>query len=191
MDRRITHGKKIAAAAQPAVPAGERKDFRKGDTVIYGANGVCEIDEITTQSFCGEDREYYVLRSVYCAGETVFVPTDNAALTGKMYPALTRDEIDGLLNGLPADAPAWIESDDERKNRFAEILTSGDRAALIGMIRTLYAHREKQEKKGKKLHLADERSFREGEKLLNEEFAHVLQIQPGEVADYIREKLGA
>ena len=191
MDRRITHGKKTAAAKQPAVPAGERKVFRKGDTVIYGANGVCEIDEITTQSFCGEDREYYVLRSVYCAGETVFVPTDNAALTGKMYPALTRDEIDGLLNGLPADAPAWIESDEERKVRFAEILTSGDRKALIGMVRALHDHKIQQEKRGKKLHLADERCYREGEKLLHEEFAHVLQIPPDQVADYIRERLEA
>lgn len=191
MDRKTARGRIDAAALRPEAPAGKRKVFHKGDTVIYGASGICEIDEITTQSFCGEDREYYVLRSVYCAGETVFVPTDNDSLTEKMYPALTREEIDRLLNGLPTDAPAWIESDNERKNRFSEILTSGDRAALIGMIRSLHDHREQQEKKGKKLHLADERSFREGEKLLNEEFAHVLQIAPGEVADYIREKLGA
>lgn len=175
--------------AQAVPAAGEIKVFHKGDTVIYGASGICEIDGIIRQSFCGEDREYYVLRSVYCAGETVFVPTDSAALTGKMYPALTKEEIDTLLTRLPADAPVWIESDDERKNRFAEILTSGDRIALLGMLRALWEHREKQEKKGKKLHIADERSFREGEKLLKEEFAHVLQIQPEQVPDYIREKL--
>ena len=186
---RSTNRKKTAA--QPVVPAGPCKVFRKGDTVIYGANGICEIDEITSQSFCGETREYYVLRSVYCAGEKVFVPTDSAALTGKMYPALTRAEIDDLLTGLPGTAPAWIDSDDERKAYFAEILTSGDRKALIGMIRALHDHKEKQEKRGKKLHLADERCYREGEKLLNEEFAHVLQIQPDQVADYIRGKLEA
>lgn len=190
MERRMVRNRKAAAAPQPRKPAGPGKSFHKGDTVIYGASGVCEIDEITIRSFCGENREYYVLRSVYCAGETVFVPTDNDVLTGKMYPALTRDEIDGLLTRLPADAPAWIESDDERKIRFAEILTSGDREALIGMIRSLYDHRERQEKRGRKLHLADERSFREGEKLLCEEFAHVLQIRPEQVADYIRKKLG-
>ena len=184
---RSTYRKKTAP--QPVVPAGPCKVFHKGDTVIYGANGICEIEEITSQSFCGETREYYVLRSVYCSGETVFVPTDSAALTGKMYPALTRDEIDSLLTALPPAIPAWIDADEERKNRFAEILTSGDRQALIGMVRTLHEHKQQQEKRGKKLHLADERCCREGEKLLHEEFAHVLQIPPDQVADYIRERL--
>lgn len=164
--------------------------FHKGDTVLYGENGLCRIDEISSQSFCGEMREYYVLRSLYCAGETVFVPTDNATLTGKMYPALTHDEIDALLRGIPETEPDWIESDDERKNRFDAILSSGDRGALIGMIRTLHAHKEKQEKRGKKLHIADERCYREGEKLISEEFAHGLQIEPAQVGEYIRGKLG-
>ncbi len=106
-----------------------------------------------------------------------------------MYPALTRDEIDSLLTALPPATPAWIDSDEERKARFAEILTSGDRQALIGMVRALHEHKQQQEKRGKKLHLADERCCREGEKLLHEEFAHVLQIPPDQVADYIRERL--
>lgn len=164
--------------------------FHKGDTVLYGGNGICAIDEISSQSFCGETREYYVLRSLYCAGETVFVPTDNATLTGRMYPALTRGEIDSLLCGMPKTEPDWIESDEERKARFDEILNSGDRGALLGMIRTLHTHKEKQEKRGKKLHIADERCYREGEKRISEEFAHVLQIDPAQVGEYIRTRLG-
>lgn len=184
---------------------GEKKNvFHKGDMVVYGGNGVCRIEEISRQSFCGETREYYVLRSLYCAGETVFVPTDNATLTGKMYPALTRDQIDALLLGLPetepygtettqsvttVSEPDWIESDEERKNRFDAILASGDRKALLDMLRTLYIHKEKQEKRGKKLHIADERCFREGEKRISEEFAYGLQIDPAQVGEYIRNVL--
>ncbi len=167
-----------------------KQTFRKGDIVLYGENGLYRIDEISSQSFCGETREYYVLRSLYCTGETVFVPTDNAALTGKMYPALTRGEIDALLGAMPETEPDWIESDAERKDRFDAILSSGDRGALLGMIRTLHTHKEKQEKRGKKLHIADERCYREGEKRINEEFAHGLQIDPTQVGEYIRCKLG-
>ncbi len=164
--------------------------FRKGDTVIYGSAGICMVEEISRQSFLGEEREYYQLSSLYANGERVFVPIDNPTLTSRMFPTLTRDQIEALLTSLPDTAPAWIESDDARKNRFAEILVSGDRAALLGMIYSLYDHRQRQEKKGKKLHIADERSFREGEKLLYGEFAHVLEIAPEEVPDYIRRKLG-
>jgi len=183
--------KKDIRKSQPAepVPADKKKTFRAGDTVIYGAYGVCEVSEVLEQSFHGETREYYVLRSVYCTGDTVFVPTDSTVLTDRMFPALTREEIDVLLAERPAKIPAWIESDEDRKRQFGEILTSGDRKALLGMVRSLYAHREKQEKRGRKLHIADEKCFRDGEKLLCEEFAHVLHITPDQAADYIRDKL--
>ncbi len=167
------------------------KRFHKGDTVIYGSAGICQVEEVSRQSFLGEEREYYVLCSLCTNGERVFVPVDNPALTDRMFPTLTKEQIDTLLSTLPSTAPVWIESDDARKNRFAEILVSGDRAALLMMIHSLYNHRERQEKKGKKLHMADERSFREGEKLLYGEFAHVLKMQPEDVPDYIRKRVGS
>lgn len=165
------------------------KRFHKGDTVVYGASGICRIDEITSQSFCGELREYYVLCSLYSVGEKVFVPTDNAVLTGRMVPVLTKEQIEEVLAGAGRNAPDWIESDEERKARFDEILCSGDRQALIGMVRTLHTHKEKQEKRGRKLHIADERCFREGEKRISEEFAYVLQIEPSQVGEYIRARI--
>jgi len=163
--------------------------FHPEDTVVYSTNGICTIGEITEQSFCGEKREYYVLHPIYDTGATIFVPTDNEELTGKMRRVMTKEEINALLNDIADSEEDWIESDTERKKQFDSILAGGDRRKLMQMIRTLYLHGQQQKKRGKKLHIADERCFREAEKILYEEFAHVLQISTEEVIPYIREQL--
>ena len=58
------------------------------------------------------------------------------------------------------------------------------------MIRALYIHREIIAKRGKKLHISDERQFHEAESRMNAELAHVLSIAPGEVPAYIAGKMG-
>ncbi|MBE6569823.1 MAG: CarD family transcriptional regulator [Ruminococcaceae bacterium] len=165
--------------------------FHTEETVVYGANGICTIGEITEQSFCGETRQYYVLHPVYDKGATIFVPVDNRELTAKMHRILTKDEVHALIGGLPEEADEWIENDGDRKRAFQEILESGDRKKLMGMIRVLYLRGEQQKKRGKKLHIADERAFREAEKILHEEFAHVLEIPTDQVVPYIASRLEA
>ena len=34
------------------------------DKVIYGANGVCEVTDITKMNMSGVEKEYYVLQSL-------------------------------------------------------------------------------------------------------------------------------
>ena len=116
---------------------------------------------------------------------------DNRELTAKMRRVLTVEEIDTLIDGMHEDPEEWIDNDGERKRVFQEILESGDRKKIMHMIRLLYLHREQQKKRGKKLHITDERTFREAEKILHEEFAHVLQIPTDQVVPYIAAKLEA
>ena len=53
----------------------------------------------------------------------------------------------------------------------------------------LYLHREALNGKGKRLRTNDEQMLRDAEKLLNDEFALVLNIKPREVPEYIRSRL--
>ena len=73
----------------------------KNDYVHYGAYGVCRVEDLRSMRFGpGEPlREYYVLRSVDQHGADIYVPADNAALTARMRPVLSREEIDRLLAG--------------------------------------------------------------------------------------------
>ena len=45
-----------------------------GQTVLYGANGVCSISEITTRKIGKEAIEYYVLKPMGMQASTVYVP---------------------------------------------------------------------------------------------------------------------
>ena len=66
---------------------------------------------------------------------------------------------------------------------------SGDRMSLIKMIKALYFHQQKQQEKGKRLRASDERFFTEAERILYDEFALVLNIEPEQVLPFIMEQV--
>ena len=163
--------------------------YQIGETVLYGTEGVCTIAEIREMKIGRERASYYVLQPVHREGATIFVPLANETLLAKMRPLLSATQIDGLLQRVSRDEPVWIEDAALRKEEFRRILTAGDRRELLGMIRVLYRRREALRRTGKHLRTNDEQTLRDAEKLLNDEFATVLHIEPHEVPAYIRARL--
>ena len=53
--------------------------FNKGEYVIYGNVGVCEIMDISTLDIHGapKDKLYYILKPLNQSKSTVFTPIDN------------------------------------------------------------------------------------------------------------------
>ena len=78
---------------------------------------------------------------------------------------------------MPKEKPNWIENEQERKAKYKEIIAKGDRRELIRLIKSVYLHGQKLKLTGKKLHVVDERFLKEAERLLYDEFAHVLKIE--------------
>ncbi|MBR6950402.1 MAG: CarD family transcriptional regulator [Oscillospiraceae bacterium] len=165
--------------------------FHVGEVVLYGAEGVFRVDEISPKKIGKAVTEYYVLRSLYRASNVMYIPVGHGGLEEKMYPVMSRQEIDDLIERIPSACVRWVENENERKLRFKEILSCGDRLAVAGLIRTLYEHRINQEKTGKKMHLSDERFLKDAERLLYDEIAHVMEIEPNQVASYIGDRLNA
>lgn len=163
--------------------------FKINDTVSYGTEGICKITEVTEKNFGGKLTEYYVLKPVYNDAATIFVPKQNKTLTQKMRRMLSPEEIYQMIHMLPKESLIWIEDEHERKNKYKEILARGDRKELVKLLKTLYLHQQEQQEKGKKLHMADERFFKEAEKLIYDEFALVLHIKREEVLPFILEQI--
>ena len=164
-------------------------EFRVNDAVLYGTEGVCRIAEIAEQNFMGESRLYYVLKPIYTGGATIFVPVDSVALTAKMRRVLSPGEIYALISTMPNEATLSLEDDNVRRDHCREILGSGDRTALVGMIKALYLRKQSQEARGREFHAVDERFLHDAEKILYDEFAHVLKIKRDQVLPFILEQI--
>ena len=164
--------------------------YQQGDQVVYGIHGVCVIHGITQQMVNRKRVEYYVLVPLNQPDARFYVPTQNQAAASKMRPLLKKDEIDALLKLDALENDCWISDENQRKQYYRELIVSGDRARLIGMIRSLYLHKENQLKQGRKFHMCDENFLRDAEKLLSSEFAFVLGIPQSDVGQYIQERMG-
>lgn len=172
---------------------GIRMMYQAGDTVIYGSQGVCRIAEISEQNYNGTAMLYYVLKPVLDERSTMYVPVHNEEAAGKLRSILSEAEVKELIQAMPDESTIaeWIDNDNARREHFKDILSRGERQELVTLIKTLYLHSQEQKRKGKRVQIADDRVMQEAEKMLYDEFAHVLGIKPEEVVPFIMEEIAS
>jgi len=154
--------------------------FDVGDVVIYGTEGVCIIQEVTTREFGDETLEYFMLQPLNKKAETVYVPKNNSNIQRRMRELLSPEEIQNLSKITVEDLSHWIVNDRERQAVYKEKLLYGTSEDLVQLIRTIYLHQIRMLEIGKKLHVQDERILKEAERILTEEVVYVLGITPEE-----------
>lgn len=164
--------------------------FEMNDMIIYGVQGVCKIEDIEERTFSGVRKTYFVLKPINEKGSTIYAPTDNEFVLKKMRRLLTIDEIHKLIDSMPEENAVWIENESERKVRYKEVLAGGAHLELIKMIKAIYTHKNECESEGKRLHMSDERFFKEAEQILYNEFQYVLHLDCKEdLMKYIFERI--
>lgn len=159
--------------------------YKVGDHVVYGSHGVCHILDTEERRIDGKTRHFFVLEPLEQPGTKFYIPSQNPTALAKLRPVMTRLELDTLLSSREARSEGWIEDENQRKQRYRELIVSGDCAALIRMISSLHRHRAEQIAAGRKFHMCDENFLRDAEKILNAEFAFILGIAPSEVSAYV------
>lgn len=163
--------------------------FKVGDVVVYESLGVCRVVDIRNERFAPlEEQQYYILQMVYGVKTTIYAPVGNENI--KIRKVLPRDEIISIIKAMPDEQSFWIDNEQERKETYGKIIKNGDRTMLIRLIKTLYEKKKEREKIGKNLYLSDDKLMKDAEQLLYEEFAYVLEIEPGEVLSYITGEIG-
>lgn len=165
--------------------------YNVNDIIIYGSQGACRIEEIVEKDFCGKKAMYYNLTLLCNENATIFVPVNNAALTSKMKRILTLDEVHEIIDNIPNEETIWIENENTRKEKYKEIILSGNRKDLVKLIKTLHLYKQEQLKKGKRLYSCDEIMLKEAEKLLYDEFALVLNIKRDAVLPFILDRINS
>jgi RNA polymerase-interacting CarD/CdnL/TRCF family regulator len=163
---------------------GELLMFKIDDYIVYGMTGVCKVVDIANESFIGkEKRKYYILSPVYNDTTVIKTPVENNKIA--IRKIISEDEVKSLINDSPNLNSLWIEDEKARNNQFKAILKRGKCDELITLIRSIYSNKGYTESIGKKVHKVDSDIMKEAERLINEEFAVVLNISPDEVRSYI------
>lgn len=158
--------------------------FKVNDYIMYGLTGVCQVVDITKESFIDNlQKEYYVLKYIYDNDTIIKIPTDNEKIP--MRKLLSKEDMATLINSMPNSETIWIDNDRKRNEEFKSILKTGDIENLVKLIRSIYLDKEHKQSIGKKLYKVDDEIMQTAERLLNEEFATILNISPDEVATYI------
>lgn len=158
--------------------------FKVNDYIMYGLTGVCQVVDITKESFIDNlQKEYYVLKYIYDNDTIIKIPTDNEKIS--MRKLLSKEDMSTLINSIPNSETIWIDNDRKRNEEFKSILKTGDIENLVKLIRSIYLDKEYKQSIGKKLYKVDDEIMQTAERLLNEEFATILNISPDEVSTYI------
>ena len=159
--------------------------FQKGEYVIYGNNGICLIEDITTLNIPGvnKDRQYYLLKPVYASGSTVYTPVDTAETA--LRHALSKDEADSLIRSIP-DIPLIPLTDEKTLEKtYKEYMRSNNCKAWVQLIKTIYLRKERRLMKGYKVTALDNRYFNLAETSLYGELSIALGKPRDEVRSYI------
>ncbi len=161
--------------------------FGIGDYVICGNKGVCEVENITTLNISGVDKErqYYILKPLYMAGSTVYVPVDSPRES--MRKVLKREEAEELIRAIPEIPQLVITNDKLSEQTYKDCIRTNDCEDLVKIIKTIYTRKQKRLKAGRKVTAVDAKYFHMAEENLYGELAVALNISRKEVEGYITE----
>lgn len=158
--------------------------FEVNDYIMYGMTGVCQVVDITKERIIDDlQKEYYVLKHIYANDTIIKIPTDNEKIS--MRKILSKGEVTTLIDNITNSETIWIDDDRQRNDAFKSILKTGDVDNLVKLVRSIYLNKEYKKSIGKKTYKVDQEIMDVAERLLNEELATVLKINPSEVASYI------
>lgn len=165
--------------------------YQNGDWVMYGIHGVCRVAGTEKQLVNRKRTEYLVLESLSQTESKFYLPTANPTAMAKIKAVLPAQELRDLLASEEIREDVWIQEENQRKQTYRDLISSGNRTALLKMVNTLYRYKAAQAAAGRKFHQCDDNFLRDAEKLLTSEIALVLEMSQEEARDYLRQQLKA
>jgi len=161
--------------------------FGIGEFVVCGNKGVCSVENITTLNISGvdKDRKYYILKPLYMAGSTVYVPVDSPKES--MRSVFTREEAENLIRNIPEIELLHIVNDKLSEQTYKECLKENNPVELVRIIKTIYLRKQKRIEAGRKITAVDAKYFHIAEDGLYGELAVALDMSRSDVEGYITE----
>jgi len=163
--------------------------FAKGDFIVYGRTGICEVTDISTIKMDGvsSDKLYYILCPCHEKGGRIFTPVDNSKVV--MRKVISKDEAAKLVGQIPEIETLWIANEKMREAQYKESMRTCDCTEWIKIIKTLYLRRKQRIAQGKKITATDERYLKQAEGNLYSELSIALGVPEQDMESYITEHI--
>lgn len=158
--------------------------YSKGEYVIYGSNGVCQVGDVTTLNIDNvpKDRKYYVLYPNNNGG-VIYVPVDVAS--SRMRRVITRSEAEELIKRIPTIKPIEVSNERLLDEIYKKCIHSNECTEWIRLIKCIYDRKQLRLSEGKKITATDEKYMRMAEDALYLELGTALNMEKGQVLEYI------
>ena len=159
--------------------------FKKGDFVVYGSTGVCEVLDVTTMDLEGvpEDKLYYILKPYHREGSEIFAPVDNQRKV--IREIIPESQAKELLKELPNLEPFQIPSEKFREDSYKKCVRECCCKEMMKMMKTLHQKKLYRLAKGKHFPSTDERYLRIVEENLFNEMAFSLKTKREKISKYV------
>lgn len=159
--------------------------LEKGELVVYGEKGICEVDGTTHLELRGADKNklYYILIPLGERDTKIYCPVDNEKVP--LRRPMNKNEAMKLIEELPELSELAVPQEKLREETYKAALRSLDCRQWASMLKTLRRRRRSRLIQGKKVTATDERYFRRTEEYLYSELAMALGKQKSEMEDFI------
>ena len=158
--------------------------FEKGEKVLYGVNGICEITDISTVDIPGIDKDkmFYILKQKKGTA-TIYVSADGDL--SKMRKLMTKDEALNLIKSIADVEPLVLKNEKKPEAEFKDAMQKNDCIEMLKLIKCIYYRKKQRLDEGKKVMAADEKYMKLAEDVLYQEIGEVLEIPKEQVFDYL------
>lgn len=161
--------------------------FEKGEYIIYGSNGVCEVQDYMNAAGETDNRTYYVLAPMRSKGSTIFSPVDNQKVL--MRKVMTKEEARELLQGISEYEDMEIRDSRTQEQQYKEILQSCNSTDSLRLLKALYQRKRKREAAGRRITAVDEKYLFLARDCLLNELSIALDMDVDDVEEILADKI--
>lgn len=159
--------------------------FTKGDYVVYGSTGICEVLDVTTMDLSGvpEDKVYYILHPYKKKGSEIFTPVENKRTI--MRNLILKKDAEELLKNISNIETFKIPNEKFREERYKECVRGCDCLEMMMLVKTLLQRKRERLTQGKNFPATDEKYLRIAEENLYSELAMSLNMEKEAIRDRV------
>lgn len=159
--------------------------YQIGDFVVYGKQGVCQVENISFSIESGEDirKLYYTLKPVH-DNMITHTPVDTKVFIRPLTPL---KEVKRLIIGIRYIEATSIEQENKQElsRCYLKFIDDNNCYSLLQLIKNVYEKERQRLLQNKKLGKIDIKFKQEAENLICQEFSQVLQLPKEHIAQYL------